>query len=52
MEKKEEEEEEERNKKKEEERNRNFTFDILDCEEKSWESGAIFYIRVAKGFNL
>ena len=29
-----------------------FTFDFLDCEEKSWDSGAIFYIRTAKGFHL
>ena len=27
-------------------------FDFLDCEEKSWDSGAIFNIRIAKGFHL
>ena len=39
-------------KKKEEERNGNFLFDFLDCEEKLWDSGAIFDIRIAKGFHL
>ena len=29
-----------------------FTFDFLDCEEKSWDSVAVFYIRIAKGFHL
>ena len=29
-----------------------FAFDFLDCEEKSWDSGTIFYIRIAKGFHL
>ena len=29
-----------------------FAFDFLDCEEKSWVSGAIFYIRISKGFHL
>ena len=29
-----------------------FTFDFLDCDEKSWDSGAIFYIRIANGFPL
>ena len=29
-----------------------FTFDFLDCEEKEWNSGAIFDIRIAKGFHL
>ena len=27
-------------------------FDFLNCEEKSWDSGATFYIRIAKGFHL
>ena len=27
-----------------------FPFNFLDCEEKSWDPGAIFYIRKAKGF--
>ena len=48
------------NKKKEEERKRKkkknkieiFTFDFLDCDEKSWDSGAIFDIRIAEGFHL
>ena len=29
-----------------------FAFNFLDCEKKSWNSGAIFYIRIAKGFHL
>ena len=29
-----------------------FAFNFLNCEEKSWDYGAIFYIRVAKGFHL
>ena len=29
-----------------------FVFIFLNCEEKSWDSGAIFYIRIAKGFHL
>ena len=29
-----------------------FAFDFLDGEEKSWDSGAMFYIRIAKGFHL
>ena len=28
------------------------TFDFLDCEEKSWDSGDIFDIRIAKCFLL
>ena len=43
-------------KKKEESRKKSkieiFTFDFLDCEEKSSDSGDIFYIRIAKGFHL
>ena len=27
-----------------------FMFDFLDSEEKSWDSGGMFYIRIAKGF--
>ena len=30
----------------------NFMFNFLDCEEKSWDSGAIFDIRIAKSFHL
>ena len=26
-------------------------FDFLNCEERSWDSGAIFNIRIAKGFH-
>ena len=26
--------------------------DFLECEEDSWNSGSIFYMRIAKGFNL
>ena len=29
-----------------------FALDFLDCEEKSWDSGAIFCIRIAKGVHL
>ena len=29
----------------------NFAFDFLDCEEKSWDSGTIFCIRIAKSFH-
>ena len=45
-------------KKKGEERRREknkfeiFRFNFLDREEKSWNSGAIFYIRRAKSFDL
>ena len=28
------------------------TFNFLNCEEESWDSGAIFDIRIAKGFHL
>ena len=42
----------ERRSKKKEEQNRNFMFDFLDCEKKSWESWTIFDIRIAKGFHL
>ena len=35
-----------------EEQNQIFAFDFLDCEEKSWDSEAIFWIRIAKGFHL
>ena len=29
-----------------------FAFDFLDHEEKSWNSGAIVYIRITKSFHL
>ena len=29
-----------------------FAFHFLACEEKSWDSGAIFNIKIAKGFHL
>ena len=29
-----------------------FVFHFLHCEEKSWNSGAIFYIRIGKGFHV
>ena len=29
-----------------------FAFDFLNCEDKSWDSGAIFDITIAKGFHL
>ena len=28
-----------------------FAVDLLNCEEKPWDSGAIFCIRIAKGFH-
>ena len=46
----------ERRRKKEEKKKKNkieiFAFDFLDCEEKQWNSGAMLYIRIAKGFHL
>ena len=42
----------ERKKKEEENKIEIFMFDFLDCEEKSWDSEAIFDIRIAKGFHL
>ena len=42
----------ERGKKEEKNKIDIFTFDFLDCEEKSWNSGVTFYIRIAKGFHL
>ena len=42
----------EKKKKKKKKKIEIFTFDFLDCEEKSWDSGAIFDIRIAKGFHL
>ena len=49
--------EKEEDKKKEERRKKKnkieiFVFDFLHCEEKSLDSGAIFDIRIAKGFHL
>ena len=29
-----------------------FAFNFLNCEVKSYDPGAIFYIRIAKGFHL
>ena len=29
-----------------------FALDFVNCEEKSWDPGAIFYIRITKGFHL
>ena len=42
----------EEERKKEEEQIEIFTFDFLDFEKDSWNSGSIFYvyIRIAKGF--
>ena len=56
--KKEEEEEEERRIKRRRRRKKKknkieiFMLDFLHCEEKSWNSGAIHDIRIAKGFHL
>ena len=44
--------EEERKKKEEEEQNRIFAYDFFDNEENLWNSGAIFDIRMAKGYHL
>ena len=41
-----------KNKKKKKNKIEIFTFDFLNCKEKSWDSGAIFDIRIAKGFHL
>ena len=27
-----------------------FAFNFLDCEQKSWDCGTIFNVRIAKGF--
>ena len=49
-------EKEETRKKKKKNNNNNeteiFTFDFLDCEEKSWDSEAVFDIRIAQDFHL
>ena len=41
-------------KKKEKKKNKieTFMFDFLACEKSKWNSESIFYIRIAKGFNL
>ena len=39
-------------KEEEEEQIKIFAFSFLDCEEKSRDSGAIFDIRIPKGFHL
>ena len=48
--------EKEKRRKKEEERRKEhiklFAFNFLNCEDRSWDSGAMFYIRIAKGFHL
>ena len=46
-----------REKKEEEERKKKnkseiFMFDFLDCKEDEWNSGSMFYIRIAKFFHL
>ena len=51
-EKKEERRKKERRKKKRKNKIEIFAFDFLDCEEKYWNSGALFHIRIAKGFHL
>ena len=38
--------------KKEREQMEIFVFDFLDCKEKLWDSGAMVYIRIARGFHL
>ena len=43
---------EERRKKKKKNKMEIFAFNFLDCEEKEGNSGAIFYIRIAKAFHL
>ena len=49
---KEEGEKEERKKEKKKKNIEIFTFDFHDCEEKSWDFGDIFGIRIVKGFHL
>ena len=47
---------EKKKKKKERKKKKNkikiFVLNFLDCEEKHWNPGARFYIRIAKGFHL
>ena len=48
---------EKKERKKERKNNNNnkieiFALNFLDCEEKSWNSGALSYVRIAKGFHL
>ena len=45
-------EEEKRKKKRKKNKIEIFAFDFLYCEEKSWNSGAIFDIKITKGFHL
>ena len=52
MEKKKERKEDEEEERKKKNKIKILMFDFLKCEEKSWDSGAIFYVRVAKGFHL
>ena len=49
---KKEEEEEEVKRRKKKNKIEIFVFDFLGCEEKSWDSGAIFDIEIAKSFHL
>ena len=49
---KKEEEEERKKERKKKNKSKIFTFNFPNCEEKQWNSGAIFYIRIAKGFRL
>ena len=44
--------EEEESRKKKKNKIEILAFYFLDCEEKSWDSGAAFDIRIAKGYHL
>ena len=44
--------EEERKKERKQNKMEIYAFDYLHCEEKSWDSVAMFDIRIAKGFHL
>ena len=45
-------EKENRKKKKKNNKIKTLAFDFLDCEDKSWDSWAMFNITIAKGFHL
>ena len=45
-------EKEERRRRKKKNKIKIFAFDFFDCEEKYWDSGVIFDIRIAKGYHV
>ena len=52
MEKKERRKKERRKNGRKKNKSKTFVFDFLNYEDKSWNSGTILYIRIAKGFRL